>query len=156
MAAAKAAHRAEQPDDLVTLPRVRQDEGDIVGMEHAEIAMQSFGHVEDVGARAGRVEGASEFEADVGALAGAADGEPPAAGARQRGEQFDGAEEGAIEPGGDLDEGGGLDADDLACVVEPVVGRGVGRCDEPRHDLLPPCGDARRTPVGAGGPRERL
>src|SRR5690349_17150246 len=98
-------------------------------MQHAQVAVQGFRHVEDVRARAGRVEGAGELEADVGALAGAADGQAAAAGAGERGEQLDGAQERRVEASGDLDEGGGLGADDLAGVVEPVV----GRVEEPRH-----------------------
>ena len=98
---------------------MRQGQHDVVGVDHAQVTVDGPGGVEHVGARAGRVEGARDLLADVGRLAGAGDGD--AAGAAVA--QVHGLQERVVEPPGDLLEGGGLAADDLAGVGEPV---GVG------------------------------
>ena len=73
MAAHERPKRSQQADDFLALAAVRQDQGDVVGMDHAEIAVHGPGGVEDVGARAGRIEGAGDLLADVGRFAGAGD-----------------------------------------------------------------------------------
>ena len=85
--------RPEQADDLLALAAVRQDQGDVVGVDHAQVAVDRLGGVEDVGAGAGRVERAGDLLADVGRLAGAGDGD--AAGAAV--EEIDGLEEGIVQ-----------------------------------------------------------
>src|SRR5207249_4326858 len=75
------ADGTEDAKDLLALTAVRQDQGDVVGVDHAEIAVQRLGGVEDVGARAGRIERAGEFLTDVGGFAGAGDGDTAGAAA---------------------------------------------------------------------------
>ena len=130
---------AEQADDFLALAAVRQDQGDVVGVDHAEVAVDGAGGVEDVGAGAGRVEGAGDLLADVGRLAGAGDGEPACATVGEAGEQIHRPREGVVEAVGDEVEGGSLGADDLAGVVQPVAGGrcGVGVQNLKGHGCLP-------------------
>ena len=72
------AERAEQADDSSALAAVREEQGDVVGVDHAEVAVDGSGGVEDVGAGAGGVERADELLADVGGLADAGDGDAAA------------------------------------------------------------------------------
>src|SRR5262249_61494107 len=65
------ADRAEDAEDFFALAAVRQDQGDVVGVDHAEVAVQRLGGVENIGPRAGRVERAGDLLADVSGLAGA-------------------------------------------------------------------------------------
>ena len=68
--------RPEQADDLLALAAVRQDDDDVVGVDHAQVAVHGPGGVEQVGAGAGRVERADDLLADVGRLADAGDADP--------------------------------------------------------------------------------
>src|SRR5262245_55390821 len=85
-------------------------------MDHAEIAMDGARAVEHVSARAGRVQRACDLLPDVRRFARAGDADSP----RAVENQIDDLEERAIEAVGDLLEGGGLSANDLARVRQPV------------------------------------
>ena len=103
--------------------------------------MQRLGGVEDVGAGAGRVEGAGNLEADVGGLAGPGDGDAAEAVVGGAADQFDGLLESGVEALGDEFEGGRFGAKDLAGVAQAVVAgrRGRGLVDLQRHvGLLAP------------------
>src|SRR5262249_48034437 len=133
----------EQADDLLALAGVGQDQGDVVGVQHAQVAVDGPGGVEDVAARAGGVERPGELQADVGRLAGAADGQPAAAGAGHGQQQLDGLKERRVEAVGDAVQRGGLGADDFAGVVElfvlagGTVAGGPIVVDVQRHARLP-------------------
>ena len=73
------AERAQQADDLLAFAAVRQGQDDIVGMDHAQIAVDGAGGVQDVGTGARRVERAGDLLADVGRFAGAGDRDPAGA-----------------------------------------------------------------------------
>ncbi len=112
------AQGGHEPHDFLALAAMAQREHDIVGMEHAEIAVHGAGGVEDIGARAGRIEGAGDFLADVRRLAGAGDADAPGAAIKE----FDRLQKGVVEPGGNLFESGGFATDYLAGIGEAVMG----------------------------------
>src|SRR5205085_3691714 len=86
------AERAEQPDDLLAFAGVRQDHGDIIRVDHAQVAVHCLGGVEQVGAGAGGIQGADDLGRDVGRLADAGDADATAAG----GEQVHGPDEAVV------------------------------------------------------------
>ncbi len=122
----------QQPDDLLALAAVRQDQDDVVGMDHAQVAVDGPGGVEDVGAGAGRVERAGDLLADVGRLAGAGDADAPGAAA----EELDGLQERLVEPLGHLEQGSRFFAHDLTRIGERVEKLG-GIVDLQRHGKHP-------------------
>jgi hypothetical protein len=67
------AEGADQADDFVRLAAVRQEERHVVGVDHAEVAVDRAGGVEAVGAGAGRIESAGDLRPHVGRLADADD-----------------------------------------------------------------------------------
>ena len=77
--AASLPERAEQADEFVRLAAVREQQGDVVRVDHAEVAVDGAGGVEGVGAGAGGVERADELLADVRGLADAGDRDAAAA-----------------------------------------------------------------------------
>ena len=108
---------AEQADNLFAFAGVRQQQGDVVGMDHAKVAVNGAGGVEDIGAGAGGVEGAGQLLADVRRLAGAGDGHAATATAQQ----LDGLEEGRAESFGDQFERGRLGAEHLPRIDQRIV-----------------------------------
>jgi len=102
----------QQADDLVALAGVRQHQGDVVGVEHAQVAVDRAGGVEDVGA------GAVELRVPASFWPMSADLPVPEMASRPRPCPVSGT---AIRRPGrtsrrggrDQFEGGGLGADDL-------------------------------------------
>ena len=93
--------RPQQPQDFLALAAVGQHEHGVVGVDHAEVAVDGLGGVEEIGAGAGGVEGAGDFQAHVGGLAGAGDGDAAGAFAGDAQKDIDGLKEGVVESAGD-------------------------------------------------------
>src|SRR5205085_777485 len=71
--------RAEQAEQFLALAAVREEQGDVFGGDHAQVAVHGRRHVEDVGPGAGRVQRRGDLAADVRRLADAGDGDAAAA-----------------------------------------------------------------------------
>ena len=109
--------RRQQFDDFLRFAAQRQGEDDIVLMDHAEIAVNGAGGVDEVGAGAGGVERAGDFLADVSRLAGAGDAD--ASGAMV--EQLDRLQKRLVEPIRDGQQRGRFAAHDLPSVIEAII-----------------------------------
>ena len=112
----EALERREQAEKLFGLAAVGEGEDDVAGGEHAEVAVNGLGGVEEVGGRAGGAERGGDLAGDDAALADAGDDDASGAVGRVK-QQIDrlgeGGEHGAVEAEGELVESGGLDAHEL-------------------------------------------
>src|SRR5262249_8350900 len=106
----------EKAKYLLTFPAMGQDEDDVLGVHHAEIAVHGPRGIENVGPRARRVEGAGDLLANVCGLAGARDGDSATTG----GEEPNGFHKGGAEPVRNLLQGGGFRADNLPAVFQTI------------------------------------
>ena len=95
---------------LVGLAAVRQRNDHVVGLDHAEIAVNRFGRVEEEGRRAGAGERGGDLPADDARLAHAGDDDAAAAVEQQP----DGALEAVVEPIDEREDRGRLGLQDLA------------------------------------------
>ena len=69
-------HRSEEPNDFLALAAVRQRQHQIMRMQHAQIAVDGAGGVEDIGAGSGGIERAGDLLPDVRRLARPRNGDP--------------------------------------------------------------------------------
>ncbi len=124
-------------------------------MDHAEVAVNGLGGVEEVGAGAGRVESAGDFETHVGGFAGAGDGDASGPFAGDAEQEIDGPEEGVVEAARDELKARRFGAEDAAGVVEPSVppGRRFGQVDLQGHRRLHARGRMRTLASCLGRPR---
>ena len=113
--------RAEQPQDFLALAAVRKNKHGVVGMDHAEIAVNGASGVEKIGAGAGRVKSAGDFETHVGGFAGAGNGDTTRTFGADGQEYIDGLKKRIVEAVGDKFERGRFGTEDLAGVVEPPI-----------------------------------
>ena len=96
--------RTEQAEEFFRFAAVREEQRDVVRVDHAEVAVDGAGRVERVGAGAGGVERADELLADVRGLADAGDRDAAAAAEEHVGDAL----ESVVEPPGDGLERRGL------------------------------------------------
>ncbi len=120
-----AGEDGEQTEDLFGLAGVGEGEDEVAGGDHAEVAVEGFGGVEEEGGGAGGAEGGGDLAGDDAGLADAGEGD--AAAGLERGAEVEGAVEcgagGAVEAVGEVVQGGGFDAD-VVGGVNGVVGHG--------------------------------
>src|SRR5205085_141516 len=115
--AAQLAQGANQANNLLTIAAVRQDQGDVVRVDHAEIAVNGAGCIHHVRAGAGGAERAGQLLADVGRFARASDCQPARTGANQ----LHRVKKSRIKAAGDKVQGGRLRFEDRARVAKHVV-----------------------------------
>ena len=105
-----------RPQELFGFAAVGECENDAAGGEHAEVAVNGFGSVEEVGWCTCGAEGGGDLAGDDAALADAGD-DDATVGGRGLEEMVDCLREwdehGGVEAEGKFVEGGGLDADEL-------------------------------------------
>src|SRR5262249_18249016 len=75
---AEAARVVDEVLELDRLPRPRQRHDDVIGRDHAEIAMTGFAGVHEEGGRAGGGEGCRDFPSDMPGFAHAGHDQPAA------------------------------------------------------------------------------
>jgi hypothetical protein len=109
--------RLQQANDLLALATIGDDHDGVVGVHHAEVAVQGPRGVEQVGAGAGRVERADQLLGDVRRLADSRHADPAVRlGAGPK--PINRGGEGVVQVVGDVAEGVGLVPEQVARPVE--------------------------------------
>ncbi len=112
----EALERGQKMEEFFGLAAVGESDDDVACGEHAEIAVDGFGWVEEVGGRAGGTQGGGDLAGDDAAFADAGEDD---AGLLLCGleQEVDGrgewSEHGAVEAERELDQCGGFDADEV-------------------------------------------
>ena len=112
----EALEEGQEGEELFGFAACGEGDDEVAGGEHAEVAVEGFGGMEEVGGGSGGAEGGGDLAGDDAAFADA--GEEDAVMCFRGGdEEVDGLGEGfcggAIEAIGEIVEGGGFEADDL-------------------------------------------
>ena len=112
----EALERGKEVEELFGFAAVGEGEDGVAGGDHAEVAVDGFGGVEEVGGSAGGAEGGGDLAGDDADFADA--GEDDAAAVADAVEEEidgrgEGGEHGGVEAEGEVEEGGGLDADEV-------------------------------------------
>ena len=108
----------EQADDFFGFAAVGDSEHGVAAGEHAEVAVDGFGGMQEEGRRAGAGESGGDFAGDEAGFAHAGDDDAAFAGE----EEIDGFLEGGVEASEDVLDGLGFDLEDAAGGVEAHVG----------------------------------
>ncbi len=101
----------QQADDLVALTAVRECQDHVVRVQHAEIAVQRSGGIQEISARARGIQGADDLPADILRLAHSGNCNSTAA----IEQKIHNMEKRAVEPLGHLAQRVGLGAEHLPC-----------------------------------------
>ena len=112
----EAFESGKQPEKLLGFTAVGERENGVVGGEHAEVAVDRFGSVQEVGGCAGGAKRGGDFACNDATLADAGNDDAAAAVGglkKQIGRLSEGGEHGGVEAKGELCESGCLDSDEL-------------------------------------------
>ncbi len=112
---AKTLEGGDEVEELLGLAAVGEGEDDVVGRGHAEVAVDGFGGMKEVGRGAGGAEGGGDLAGDDAGLADAGEEDALRSGG---GEEYvhgrgEGREHGGVETEGEVEERGGFDADEV-------------------------------------------
>ena len=120
---AEARHGREQPEDLFGFAGVAESDKDISGCENAEVAVESFSGMQEVGRGSGGAEGGCDLAGDEAGFADSGDDGAMACTdgpGEELGDVVEGPAHRAIEALSEQFERGGFNADELGGVGNVV------------------------------------